>query len=202
MKSDEINETNEMNNEMHNEIETELSLAWEDITSNKNAINVIDKNVEGITSDIKNISEKQEENTRKHEEEILKLEKKYDAKLVVFMATYKEQFDKDIINTKEQFEKLINCNMQDIIGKFKLSVQQQLNEFTKLKDEWKRNYDEWTCNSAEKEENSKDNHINELKQSIEFNFKEIEDLKNECKTAMTKLSQIIKNYDRLYIAVS
>ena len=61
MKSDEINETNEMNNEMHNEIETELSLAWEDITSNKNAINVIDKNVEGITSDIKTISEKQED---------------------------------------------------------------------------------------------------------------------------------------------
>ena len=175
-----------------NELETEISLAWEDIAANKKAISIIERNIEFLTQNSQNASKEEHEGVRKYNEQIFNLEKRYDSKLVVFMATYKEQYEKALTDLQEKFNKKFD-SMQDIIGKFKINTQEQLNQYTKEKDEWKKVYDEWLQKTVEKDNTTPEKNIQELEKAIEFHASEVNELKQECKVALQKLSEVARN---------
>ena len=135
----------------------------------------------------------QEEKSKKYDEDLIKLEKKYDTKLVVFMATYKEEFQKNLRETIEQFDNKIK-NIQNTIGEFKICVQKQLNSFKNEKEQWELKYNEWSNSTPNKDiESTSVADIAGLKTSIEFNNNGIEELKKECQVAMKKLTDVVNN---------
>ena len=174
------------------ELESGLSLAWEDIEANKKAINIIEKNIESLIKSSQNTINEQRERDKNIKEERLNLEKRYDEKLVIFMATYKEQYENTLTNMKIEFDKKI-YTMQDRIGKFEIIVEEQLNKFTKQITEWNKTYDNWVQEQVLEYDNPLKETIGEIEKSLEFHAKEVYDLREECKEALRKQNKLTEN---------
>ena len=181
------------NEENNKETEKELLMVWENMSSNRNAINIIENKIESLTSEMNHNHESQEEKSKKYDVDLINLEKKYDTKLCIFMATYKEEFQKDLRIAIEKINNKID-NIQNVIGQFKISVQDQMNTFKNEKEQMEQKYTEWSNTPLIKDiEIPSPADMAALKTSIDFNNDNIEELKTECQAAMKKLTEVVNN---------
>ena len=113
------------------EADGELSSAFDQITSNKIAIQTVQESVVKLLQILEETNKKQDlvnnVATTVVKDDLLALEKKYDQKLTVFMETYEKQVAKRFERTCKSFDDKL-ASIKLVISTFKMSTQNQINE--------------------------------------------------------------------------